>query len=189
MASYYYLRHTTLDVFTSRLGPDMDVAGVLQVRVVTHVYFSCAAGKCTTIHYAEFHAQRRLLVMASDSVVVVVRHGTFGSCSCGGCNCQHVCINASRKAHMYQRLLHPQNTNKHITQHTNTTHKQALVAAPEYDELPVRHNEDKLNAAMARTARCPVDARSPEDPHVKAHLLLQVWVCGCVLLAAGCCSL
>lgn len=30
---------------------------------------------------------------------------------------------------------------------------QTLCAVPEYDELPVRHNEDKLNAAMGRDAR------------------------------------
>ncbi len=44
----------------------------------------------------------------------------------------------------------------------------------EFDELPVRHNEDKLNAAMSRTVRFPVDARTCDDPHTKANLLLQV---------------
>jgi hypothetical protein len=51
---------------------------------------------------------------------------------------------------------------------------QVLCAAAEYDELPVRHNEDKINATMAATARLPVDVRTADDPHTKANLLLQV---------------
>lgn len=51
---------------------------------------------------------------------------------------------------------------------------QTLCSVSEFDELPVRHNEDKLNAAMSRTVRFPVDARTCDDPHTKANLLLQV---------------
>ena len=51
---------------------------------------------------------------------------------------------------------------------------QVLCSVAEYDELPVRHNEDKINASMAATARLPVDPRSVDDPHTKANLLLQV---------------
>eukprot|EP01105_Mastigella_eilhardi_P023253 TRINITY_DN5830_c0_g1_i2.p1 TRINITY_DN5830_c0_g1~~TRINITY_DN5830_c0_g1_i2.p1 ORF type:complete len:744 (-),score=171.52 TRINITY_DN5830_c0_g1_i2:169-2400(-) len=48
-----------------------------------------------------------------------------------------------------------------------------LTAATEYDGLPVRHNEDGINAQLA--ADLPwVDRRARmEDPHVKASLLLQ----------------
>lgn len=49
-----------------------------------------------------------------------------------------------------------------------------LCAAPEYDELPVRHNEDKLNMELARDVRWPPEARTCDDPHTKASLLLQV---------------
>jgi len=52
---------------------------------------------------------------------------------------------------------------------------QVLSAAAEYDELPVRHNEDKINATMAASTRLPVDARAADDPHTKTNLLLQVW--------------
>ena len=52
-----------------------------------------------------------------------------------------------------------------------------LCRAAEYDELPVRHNEDKVNAELARAVVAaggwPVDARAADDPHVKAELLLQ----------------
>ncbi|GAX76248.1 hypothetical protein CEUSTIGMA_g3692.t1 [Chlamydomonas eustigma] len=50
---------------------------------------------------------------------------------------------------------------------------QVLCSAAEYNELPVRHNEDKINLSMASTARLPVDIRNADDPHVKANLLLQ----------------
>ena len=48
-----------------------------------------------------------------------------------------------------------------------------LCAASEYDEMPVRHNEDKLNAALAHDVRLRVDPRSADDPHTKTNLLLQ----------------
>lgn len=49
-----------------------------------------------------------------------------------------------------------------------------MCAAAEYNELPVRHNEDKINATMAASSRLPVDIRTADDPHTKANLLLQV---------------
>eukprot|EP00899_Mesostigma_viride_P021111 jgi/Mesvir1/29000/Mv17769-RA.1 len=49
-----------------------------------------------------------------------------------------------------------------------------LCHASEFDELPVRHNEDGLNAELATHVRLPVDMRTVDDPHTKANLLLQV---------------
>lgn len=68
-----------------------------------------------------------------------------------------------------------------LSPHTFTPllpHFQVLCSAAEYDELPVRHNEDKLNAGMAEGVRLAVDMRTVDDPHTKAHLLLQVWGVG-----------
>eukprot|EP01060_Flectonema_neradi_P036238 TRINITY_DN6918_c0_g1_i2.p1 TRINITY_DN6918_c0_g1~~TRINITY_DN6918_c0_g1_i2.p1 ORF type:complete len:1934 (+),score=441.45 TRINITY_DN6918_c0_g1_i2:47-5803(+) len=48
-----------------------------------------------------------------------------------------------------------------------------LTSANEFSELPVRHNEDKLNADLARLVPYQVDTRQLESPHIKAHLLLQ----------------
>eukprot|EP00887_Chlorella_sp_A99_P000213 scaffold13.g213.t1 len=48
-----------------------------------------------------------------------------------------------------------------------------LCSAAEYDELPVRHNEDRLNTVLAGQVRWPVDTRTADDPHTKANLLLQ----------------
>ncbi len=58
--------------------------------------------------------------------------------------------------------------------HTCSAHSQVLCSVHEYDELPVRHNEDALNAALAREVRWPNDSWAFDDPHTKANLLLQV---------------
>ena len=50
-----------------------------------------------------------------------------------------------------------------------------LCYANEYDQLPVRHNEDLMNADLAK--ECPINVEEKcmpmESPHTKAHLLLQ----------------
>ncbi|KAJ7978726.1 DExH-box ATP-dependent RNA helicase [Quillaja saponaria] len=48
-----------------------------------------------------------------------------------------------------------------------------LSAASEFDELPVRHNEEKYNEALSERVRYTVDKNRLDDPHVKANLLFQ----------------
>merc|ERR1711871_153263 len=48
-----------------------------------------------------------------------------------------------------------------------------LADAHEYDELPVRHNEDQLNEQLARIVPWPVDELALDDAHTKAYLLIQ----------------
>ncbi|CAI0431699.1 unnamed protein product [Linum tenue] len=48
-----------------------------------------------------------------------------------------------------------------------------LSGAAEYDELPVRHNEEKYNEALSERVPYLVDKNSLDDPHVKANLLFQ----------------
>lgn len=48
-----------------------------------------------------------------------------------------------------------------------------LCDAAEYSELPVRHNEDNLNAGMLHQVRYPPDKSTVDDPHTKASLLVQ----------------
>ncbi|KAK4804036.1 hypothetical protein SAY86_003853 [Trapa natans] len=48
-----------------------------------------------------------------------------------------------------------------------------LSGASEYDELPVRHNEEIHNGALAEKVRYKVDKNRLDDPHIKANLLLQ----------------
>ncbi|EZA54919.1 Activating signal cointegrator 1 complex subunit [Ooceraea biroi] len=48
-----------------------------------------------------------------------------------------------------------------------------LCQAHEYNELPVRHNEELLNEELAQLCRYPVDQYTYDSPHTKAFLLLQ----------------
>lgn len=48
-----------------------------------------------------------------------------------------------------------------------------LADAAEFDELPVRHNENLLNEDLAKDLPLAHPANDFENPHVKAHLLLQ----------------
>merc|ERR1712178_230529 len=50
-----------------------------------------------------------------------------------------------------------------------------LCDSSEYDEPPVRHNEDKLNAELAEHVKWEIDTRSVDSPHTKAHILLQAY--------------
>ncbi|KAL5815738.1 hypothetical protein ACOSQ4_026379 [Xanthoceras sorbifolium] len=48
-----------------------------------------------------------------------------------------------------------------------------LSGASEYDELPVRHNEENYNEALSKRVRFMVDKNRLDDPHVKTNLLFQ----------------
>ncbi|XP_052179855.1 DExH-box ATP-dependent RNA helicase DExH14 isoform X1 [Diospyros lotus] len=48
-----------------------------------------------------------------------------------------------------------------------------LSGASEYDELPVRHNEENYNEALSHKVPYMVDKNRLDDPHVKANLLFQ----------------
>ncbi|XP_065652394.1 activating signal cointegrator 1 complex subunit 3 isoform X2 [Hydra vulgaris] len=50
---------------------------------------------------------------------------------------------------------------------------QVLCDAQEYDQLPVRHNEDKLNGELAELVPLQVNKYTLDSPHTKTHLLLQ----------------
>ncbi|KAL4737031.1 Sec63 Brl domain-containing protein [Aspergillus similis] len=54
-----------------------------------------------------------------------------------------------------------------------------MCSATEFDELPVRHNEDLINAELSRNLPLAVDSMGDLpmwDPHVKAFLLLQAYM-------------
>ncbi|KAG8095957.1 hypothetical protein GUJ93_ZPchr0013g35707 [Zizania palustris] len=48
-----------------------------------------------------------------------------------------------------------------------------LSAAAEFNELPVRHNEDNMNRTLCEKVPHSVDQQHLDDPHVKANLLFQ----------------
>lgn len=55
-----------------------------------------------------------------------------------------------------------------------------MCSATEFDELPVRHNEDLINAELARNLPLPISAIGAHlplwDPHIKAFLLIQAFM-------------
>lgn len=56
-----------------------------------------------------------------------------------------------------------------------------LADAYEFDELPVRHNEDLLNGELAKECPLRVAESTLDDPHTKAFLLLQAHFSRCGL--------
>ena len=48
-----------------------------------------------------------------------------------------------------------------------------LCDASEFDELPVRHNEEHVNLQMSKELPWRLDERTMDSPHTKANLLLQ----------------
>ena len=50
---------------------------------------------------------------------------------------------------------------------------QVLVDSTEFEQLPVRHNEDLLNTDLAKTCPLEVNQYTMDSPHTKANLLLQ----------------
>lgn len=80
----------------------------------------------------------------------------------------------------YYYLSHK--TIRHLVKHAkqNATFEEVLgwmCGATEFDELPVRHNEDLINAELSKNL--PLSGESLDlpmwDPHVKAFLLLQAY--------------
>lgn len=52
-----------------------------------------------------------------------------------------------------------------------------LSDAHEYEDLPVRHNEDSINSTLATKLPLPVNEHTFDSPHTKTHLLLQAHFC------------
>ncbi|KAG9230535.1 putative helicase mug81 [Amylocarpus encephaloides] len=86
---------------------------------------------------------------------------------------------AMGKIMSYYYLSHK--TIRHLVKHATCDASFADVlfwmsSAIEYDELPVRHNEDLINAELSKNLPIPAssfDGLPMWDPHVKAFLLLQ----------------
>ena len=82
----------------------------------------------------------------------------------------------------YYYLSH--NTIRHLIGHAkrDPTFQDVLswmCSATEFDDLPVRHNEDLINGELSRNLPLSVDSMGPlplGDPHVKAFLLLQAYM-------------
>ncbi|CDR95380.1 hypothetical protein BBBOND_0205380 [Babesia bigemina] len=54
----------------------------------------------------------------------------------------------------------------------------ALANAKEFDEVPLRHNEDLYNMTLSSTAVMPIASADASNPHAKTFLLLQMRLFG-----------
>ncbi|KAF6221746.1 hypothetical protein HO133_001714 [Letharia lupina] len=101
-----------------------------------------------------------------------------------GCIAQHssgdVDSTPLGKIMSYYYLSH--NTIRHLVKHAkrDANFEDVLAwmcGANEFDELPVRHNEDLINAELSKNLPLKAEALSLPmwDPHVKAFLLLQAY--------------
>ncbi|XP_059472919.1 activating signal cointegrator 1 complex subunit 3 [Neocloeon triangulifer] len=68
---------------------------------------------------------------------------------------------------LFDEKLHPDCTPYEIIQ--------LLSNATEYDELPVRHNEDNINGELMKQVRVKVDGEL-DNPHLKTNLLIQAYL-------------
>lgn len=71
-----------------------------------------------------------------------------------------------RTMRLFEERIKPDSTTEQIIQ--------LLTDGAEYDQLPVRHNEDLLNSELSTVVRYPVpNGAAMDSPHTKAYLLLQ----------------
>ncbi|ETO08523.1 hypothetical protein RFI_28865 [Reticulomyxa filosa] len=63
--------------------------------------------------------------------------------------------------------------NSLLAENTYNDLLRVLCATKEYEELPVRHNEEKLNLLLAEQVPWPVDDLAMDEPSTKANLLFQ----------------
>ena len=132
---------------------------------------------------AEEHSTIAAQQLANDFMVELVDN-SLGELAESGCIVLHsngdVDSTSLGKIMSYYYLSHK--TIRHLTKHAkqDASFEDVLswmCGATEFDELPVRHNEDLINAELAKNL--PLNANLLEfpmwDPHVKAFLLLQAY--------------
>ncbi|EGO59151.1 activating signal cointegrator 1 complex subunit 3 [Neurospora tetrasperma FGSC 2508] len=131
---------------------------------------------------AEEHSSTMAQQLANDYMIQMVDHSLSELAESG---CVEVFPNGDvdptplGKIMSYYYLSHK--TIRHLVRkaRASATFLEALSwmsRASEYDELPVRHNEDLINAELAKALPFPTsafDGLPMWDPHVKAFLLLQ----------------
>ncbi|KAL9636349.1 MAG: hypothetical protein Q9164_002877 [Protoblastenia rupestris] len=133
---------------------------------------------------AEEHNTIAAQQLANDYMVQLVDK-SLGDLADSGCVALHsngdVDSTPFGKIMSYYYLSHK--TIRHLTRHaTRDASFENVLAwmcgATEFDELPVRHNEDLINAELSKNLPLKADAMGGLpmwDPHVKAFLLLQAY--------------
>ena len=132
---------------------------------------------------AEEHSTIAAQQLANDFMVELVDN-SLGELAESGCIVLHsngdVDSTSLGKIMSYYYLSHK--TIRHLIKHArkDASFEDVLswmCGATEFDELPVRHNEDLINAELAKNLPLNTDLFDLPmwDPHVKAFLLLQVY--------------
>jgi antiviral helicase SLH1 len=130
---------------------------------------------------AEEHNSIAAQSLANDYMIDMVDH-SLGELAISGCLILHsngdVDSTPLGKIASYYYLSHK--TVRHLVTYAkrNATFEDCLSwmsCAAEYDELPVRHNEDLVNVELSKNLPLQADSFGLPmwDPHVKAFLLLQ----------------
>jgi activating signal cointegrator complex subunit 3 len=77
-------------------------------------------------------------------------------------------------SYYYLNYLSAADFSRHVTATSDHKHLLRLISeAKEFEELPVRHNEDKLNKSLADVVPLGSYSNDYESSHVKTYLLLQ----------------
>lgn len=152
IASFYYMKHQTMATFAQRLGPGMAV----QVSPAAMMGCACTAPASRQRSTATFpcHAMLCCAGVSRRAVAAPVGLQSQGMAA-PGWRLRHAHVAhppTHRVPNLGLLLLPPQDL------------LPVLCAAAEYDELPVRHNEDKLNVVLAQQVRWAVDTRTAGEP-------------------------
>jgi hypothetical protein len=159
VASFYYLQHTTMSTFTARMHPDMTLLEVLQVR-------------CPFIAMCTSARDAGIIII----IIIIIIFFTLPA-QAGLWYVSPPFRIITQSSHARTSINKPFTSDNMIGRLLLLSCLQVLCAASEFDELPVRHNEDQLNADMAAVCRHPPPMHTVDDPHTKALLLLQVDLC------------
>lgn len=195
-AFYKHFLHTGFPVESSlhlvldnHLGAEVS-AGTMATKqdaldYLTWTFFFRRLHKNPTYYGLEISAEEHNTIaaqaLANDYMIEMVDH-SLGELAESGCITLHsngdVDSTALGKIMSYYYLSHK--TIRHLIKHAKreATFEDVLAwmcCATEFDELPVRHNEDLINAELSKNLPLNADALELPmwDPHVKAFLLLQ----------------
>lgn len=157
IASVYYLQHTTMAFFAQCLGPDMHLKVCLGLLSMGAITVQCCTGEQIGVKKAAAGLVCSIFAQGRDNTTnlgppIVPTRTQFTDRFCW----QHV--NGDGRAVRRVRPkraasaahVRPQNFMLLTSAAGAQAVMGALCGASEYDELPVRHNEDQLNLGLSK---------------------------------------
>lgn len=175
--------HLGAEVSAGTIGTKQDALDYL-----TWTFFFRRLHKNPTYYGLEISAEEHNTIaaqaLANEYMIEMVDH-SLDELAESGCITLHsngdVESTALGKIMSYYYLSHK--TIRHLIKHAkrDASFEDVLswmCCATEFDELPVRHNEDLINAELSKNLPLKADALDLPmwDPHVKAFLLLQAYM-------------